>query len=245
MKQRFIDLANQCYQNGHYTFTHFLSLADQADFYEIQREISFVDYAMEGGSELAERMLLRFGSEEMFGYEEPFPISCIHCKPMTPKFAEVLSHRDVLGALMHLGVERDVLGDIWVKEKECYIFCLTSMAEYICDQLTKIRHTNVTCQLVEELPEECKPKRKEEEHNMASVRCDVVVASVYKLSRSKCIPLFQEKKIFVNGRQFENNSGILREGDTVSVRGFGKFTYKGILRETKKGRYTVQIERYI
>ena len=68
---------------------------------------------------------------------------------------------------------------------------------------------------------------------------------MYHLSRGKCIPLFQEKKVFVNGRQYENNSGVIREGDIVSVRGFGKFVYLGVVRETKKGRVTVAIEKYV
>ena len=80
---------------------------------------------------------------------------------------------------------------------------------------------------------------------IASERCDALLSKVYHLSRGKCIPLFQEKRVFVNSRQFENNSGTLKEGDIVSVRGFGKFVYLGVVRETKKGRVTVAIEKYV
>lgn len=245
MKQRFADLANTCYQNGHYTFTHFLSAAEIDEFYQMKGEISFVEATFFGGSEFSERQMLRFGNEEMFGYVEDFPISCIHCRPMTPKFAEKLGHRDVLGALMNLGIERDVIGDIWLKEKECYFFCLSGMKEYICDNLIKIRHTNVTCEEIETLPEEFQPTLKSEEYIIASERCDALIAKIYNLSRSKCIPLFQEKKVFVNSRQYENNSGTLKAGDVVSVRGYGKFIYQGVIRETKKGRLTVGIEKYV
>lgn len=245
MKQRFIDLANTCYHKGHYTFTHFLTLADIDEFYRIKDEISFVGAAFYGGSEFAERQMLRFGDEEMFGYVEDFPICCIHCQPLTPKFAENLGHRDVLGALMNLGIERDVIGDIWMKDKECYFFCLESMKDYICDHLTKIRHTNVVCIETDVLPEEFQPVLKQEEYVAASERCDALISKVYHLSRSKCISLFQEKKVFVNGRQFENNSGALKAGDVVSVRGYGKFIYQGVLRETKKGRFTIAVEKYV
>lgn len=245
MKQRFLDLANTCYKQGHYTFSHFLSSAEVDEFLQMKDEVSFVGYTLYGGSELAERQMLRFGDEDMFGYVEPFPICCIHCCPMTPKFAEKPGHRDVLGALMNLGIQRDVLGDIWLREKECYFFCMESMKEYICDNLTKIRHTNVVCKEIAELPGECRPERKREEHIVASERCDALVSKVYNLSRSKCILLFQEKKIFVNSRLYENNSGTLKEGDIVSVRGYGKFCYGGVIRETKKGRLTLEIERYV
>lgn len=245
MKQRFIDLANTCYQKGHYTFTPFLSLADIDEFFQIRKEISYVDYTLYGGNEGAERQMIRFGSEGMFGYVEEFPISCIYCRPVISRFAGEMGHRDVLGALMNLGLERDVIGDIWVKDQECYFFCLEKMSSYICDNLTKIRHTNVVCIKADGLPEEYRPERRREEYVVASERCDALLSKICKLSRGKCILLFQEKKVFVNSRQFENNSGMLREGDIVSVRGFGKFKYLGVVRETKKGRYTVAIEKYV
>lgn len=244
-KRRFKELANTCYQNGYYTFTQFLSPAEIDEFFQIRNEISFVEYSMFGGSEDAERQILRFGSEDLLGYEEEFPISCIYCRPAALKFAETVGHRDILGALMNLGIERNVIGDILVKDKECYFFCLKNMKEYICDNLTKIRHTNVVCIEIDELPQMAAAVRKREEHILSSVRCDALVAKVYRLSRGKCIPLFQEKKVFVNSRQFENNSGILKEGDVVSVRGYGKFVYAGVVRQTKKGRFTVAIEKYV
>lgn len=119
------------------------------------------------------------------------------------------------------------------------------MKEFICDSLIKIRHTNVRCQEIGKLPEEFKPVLAAEEHIIPSERCDALVAKVYHLSRGKCIPLFQEKRVFVNSRQYENNSGALKPGDVVSVRGYGKFIYQGVVRETKKGRITVKIEKYI
>lgn len=245
MKQRFMDLANMSFQNGHYTFTHFLSPSEVDEFFQIEKELAFIPYTLFGGSPDAERQILRFGSEEMFGYVEEFPVCCMHVRPVTPKFAGPAGHRDVLGALMNLGIERDVVGDIWVCDKECYFFCLANMKDYICDQLTKIRHTNVVCIETDGLPEEFRPERKREEYVVASNRCDSIVSHIFHLSRGKCIPLFREKKVFVNSRQYENNSGALKEGDIVSVRGYGKFVFAGVVRETKKGRLTVAIEKYV
>ena len=74
MKERLTDLANRCYQNGHYTFSHFLSATELDEFFQMKKELAFVPYKTYGGSEDAERQILRFGSEEMFGYEEDFPL---------------------------------------------------------------------------------------------------------------------------------------------------------------------------
>jgi RNA-binding protein YlmH len=77
------------------------------------------------------------------------------------------------------------------------------------------------------------------------MRYDVVIAKMVHLSRSSCVSLFREKKIFVNGRQMENNSGVMKEGDVVSVRGYGKFVCDSILGETRKGNLSVQLSRYV
>ncbi|MCD8217132.1 MAG: YlmH/Sll1252 family protein [Clostridiales bacterium] len=245
LKRRILDLANRCYQSNVYTFSGFLNQGDQALFYEMEREVSFVPWTLFGGGEDCERRILRFGSEEMLGYEEEFPISCLVVQPLMQKFADNLTHRDFLGALMNLGIERDVLGDIIVKDNVGYVFCEDAMAAFLQEHLDKVKHTSVLCEITKECPAAARPVFSEEELVVSAERCDAVAAKVYNLSRSQSIRLFQAKKVFVNGRQFENNSGALKPGDAVSVRGFGKFIFDGCLNETKKGRIRVKIRRYV
>lgn len=245
IKRRILDLANRCYQQNQYTFSGFLNAGEQAVLYEMEREIAFVPWKLFGGSPDCERKMLRFGSEEQLGYEEPFPICCLIAKPLIKKFADDLNHRDFLGALMNLGIERDVLGDIIVKDHIGYIFCGDAMAEYLQEHLDRVKHTSISCQITKDSPAAAAPEFAEEELVVSSNRCDAVVAKIYKLSRNQSIELFRTKKVFVNGRQYENNSGILKEGDIVSVRGFGKFIFSGFLMQTKKGRIRIGIKKYI
>ncbi len=245
LKRRILDLANRCYQQNQYTFSGFLNAGEQAAVFEMEREISFVPWTLFGGGEDCERRMLRFGSEEMLGYEEPFPISCLVASPLVKKFADELSHRDFLGALMNLGIERDVLGDIIVRDNVGYVFCENGMAQYLKGQLDKVKHTSISCVVTKECPAAAAPEFADGEFVVSSNRCDAVVARVYKLSRSQAIELFRAKKIFVNGRQYENNSGILKAGDVVSVRGFGKFIFSGFLTETKKGRIRIGVKKYV
>lgn len=245
LRRRIMDLANRCYQSNVYTFSGFLNPADQALVYEMEKELSFVDWSLFGGGKDCERRMLRFGSAEMLGYEEPFPVSCLVVKPVARKFADDLTHRDFLGAFMNLGIERDVLGDIIVKDQVGYVFCEDSMAGYLQEHLSRVKRTSVSCEIVKECPEEAEPELSEEELVVSSNRCDAVIAKVYKLSRSQSIELFREKRVFVNGRQYENNSGVLKQEDVVSVRGFGKFIFAGFLNETKKGRIRIGIRRYV
>lgn len=244
LKKRFADLARKCYQNNQYTFTDFLSLADMACFYEIEKELSYVPFTVWGGNELCERVIVRFGSCELLGYTEEFPIICLEIKPLAQKFADSLTHRDFLGALMNLGIERSTLGDIFIVANAGYLFCLETMAEYIMENLTRIKHTVVMCQKVEEMPALSETDRQEVIIQASSKRVDGVIAKVYKLSRNDSLELFRQKKVFINGRLCENNSRPLTEQDKVSVRGFGKFEFMQEMNMSKKGKFNMKVLCY-
>lgn len=244
LKKRFAELAEKCYQKNQYTFTGFLGLAETACFYEMERELSHVPYTVWGGFASAERVMIRFGSRELLGYEEEFPITCVKIAPLAEKFSDALTHRDYLGALMNLGIERDVLGDILIEEKTAWLFCADSMSEFISDNLIKVKHTSVACTIAEEIPSFSSKDIQEMKIQVPSERIDGVIAKVYKLSRSGAAELFRQKKVFVDGRTCENNSRPLKAGDTVSVRGYGKFEYYGETGISKKGKLNVLIGCY-
>ncbi len=244
LKNRFRDLAERSYAQGIYTFTGFLGLSGQDIFRQQERELRYAGYALEGGYPGADRVMVRFGSPEELGYEVPFPIVCVHICPLQQKFAEELSHRDFLGALMNLGVERSTLGDIRVGPKEAYLFCLDSVADHICGNLDQIRHTHVKCQVTEDYGDFLQEEPEVIGIQVQSLRVDAVLARVYNISREKSLELFRTGKVYVNGRLCGNNSRLLKAGETVNARGFGKFTLKGEARETKKGRLAIEAAVY-
>ena len=106
-----------------------------------------------GGTGGTERVVAAFGDKEMYGYEPVFPIKCIRISPKGPKFAENLSHRDFLGSILSLGIEREQVGDIIIKDGVAHVFVLDNMAAYITDNLDRIRHTPVRCELTEDIPD--------------------------------------------------------------------------------------------
>ena len=238
------ELAEKAWQNNIYTFTGFLGLSDLSCYYEMERELSFVPATIFGGYEDAERVMLRFGSQEVFGYEEAFPITCLKIRPLMQKFADDLSHRDFLGALMNLGIERSTLGDIILKDNVGYLFCLRSIAPFILGNLCKIKHTSILCEETSEIPVQREEDLTELRIQIASERIDGVISKVYKLSRSEGAELFRQKKIFVNGRLCENNSRMLKPKDKVSVRGYGKFIYTEKQGVSKKGKLNAAVLVY-
>lgn len=244
LKKRFKELADKSWQNNVYMFTGFLGLSELSCFYEMERELSFVPSEAFGGFEGAERVMIRFGSAEDFGYEEEFPIVCLKISPLMQKFADDLGHRDILGALMNLGIDRSTLGDIILKDNQGYVFCMRSIAPFIMENLGKVRHTSVLCAETKEIPSVREEELAEMTIQVSSERIDGVMARVYKLSRSDSVELFRQKKVFVNGRLCENNNRILKAQDKVSVRGYGRFLYKEPQGVSKKGKLHVRILVY-
>ena len=239
LKNRFHDLADKSFRQGIFTFTGFLSLSEQEVFWREEAGLKHAGYRLYGGREDTERVMVRFGNEEELGYQAPFPIVCVHISPLQQKFADALSHRDFLGALMNLGIQRSTLGDIMTGQTDAYLFCTDTIAPFICENLEQVRHTHVRCVVTEE----CENLPQEEPElvsvQVQSLRVDAVLAKVYNLSREKSLELFRAGKVYVNGRLCENNSRVLKAGETVNVRGFGKFTLRGEPRETRKGKQSV------
>lgn len=244
LKKRFMELAEKSWQRNQYFFTGFLNMAELDVFYRAAQSFSHVPWEVCGGGPDCERQMVRFGSKELFGYEEPFPIVCLHITPLMEKFADALSHRDFLGACMNLGIDRSTMGDILLQKKSAYLYCTESIAPYIMENLIRVKHTVVSCIQCEGASRTAPAELREKEFQASSERMDGVVAKVFSLSRGESLLLFLEKKVFVNGRLCENNSSVLKKEDVVTVRGYGKFVYGGVERMTKKGRLQIKVQIY-
>ena len=106
---RFEDLAERSLCNYTPTYTDFLDMNEQSILSSSYLPCSFTLY---GGYEMAERKIACFNEEELTGEAPDFPAVWLKISPTAPKFANELSHRDFLGALMNLGLERCVFGDL-------------------------------------------------------------------------------------------------------------------------------------
>lgn len=238
LEKRFTELANRAEERYCVTFSDFLNMEEKS---LLEAQKFNIEYCFFGGYGTAERCVAAFG----YGCENTdFPIAIIKAEPISPKFADKLSHRDFLGSLMGLGIRREVLGDIVIADNIGYIFCLKSIAEYIAQSLDKVRHTSVKCSIIATLPETAQSAPEEKQLIAASERLDVIVAAVYGFSRSEVKELFINRRVFVNSAQCENFSRIPKVGDIISVRGKGRFVYNGVLGNTKKNRLIISVSIY-
>ena len=245
LQHRFLELAERSYHSGRYTYTNFLNLMELDMFSRMKNDLRHVPHTLWGGAEDCERKLIRFGNDEMCGYEEEMPIACIRIRPVNAKFADALTHRDFLGAIMSLGIERELIGDIRVIEATGYVFCLERIASFLIEQLTKVRHTTVACEAVQALPETAAAATEQISLQVTSERLDAVLAHLYQLSRTDAQDLFRSGRIFVNDRLQESCSYAPKAGEIISARGYGRFLYCGVSGTTKKGKLTVCVKRYV
>ncbi len=243
IKKRFIDLSKMSYQKGISLFTDFLSMNELSILHNTKSSELSAAYCTFGGYEFAERQMAMFVPDALF-YDMPYPITVLQIMAKYPKFAQELSHRDYLGAVIHLGVDRCKIGDIVVREKEAYIFCHEKMAQFFCDELTQIKHTAVDTVVCDVPKEISKPDFAELTGTVSSLRADSIAALALHRSRSSIQDLFKMQKIFVNGKIIESGSYIMKEEDILTVRGFGRFIFKEVINITKKDRLHILILQF-
>ncbi len=244
MNRHLLDLCRRSERTGSWVYSGFLSPAEQDDFQRCPESAPF-DYFFDGGYDAAERRLLVAGDEERNGCPPEPPVCVVSVRPSSLKFAEELSHRDYLGAILSLGIERTLVGDILVREKQAWFFCMDSAADFLASSLTRIRNTAVTASLSSAEAPELQPRYESVRLNVASERLDAVLSAFTGLSRGQTTPLFSGEKVFVNHRSVTDRSFRLKEGDILSVRGFGKAVYDGIEHETRKSRLWVSLRKYL
>lgn len=242
--KRIRELANLSYQRDIVTFSDFLTLNEQNMINSRISRIPGVVMESFGGYEHAERQMTAFHPDALvFPWE--YPIDCLKIEPKAVKFSEKLTHRDYLGALLNLGVERSVIGDILVQEEAAWFFCQRKMTAFFLENLCRVRHTSITVTKVEDPGELPEPKLEPVRGTCASIRLDSLIALAFRESRSSMVPFIEGGLVFVNGKLITSNGYEPREGDIVSVRGKGRFRFEGVSGQTKKGRQSVCVMRYV
>ncbi len=241
--RRLQELADMCDRRGIPTYSNFLNLNEQSLFWQMQPELSYVSCTLEGLHPMAERKIACFRPKGA-GREMPAPLSVVKILPQNARFAEELSHRDYLGTLLGLGIERKKIGDIFIHEQAAYVVCTSGLEEFICKNLFRIRHTTVTCELAAPQDIQFELKFRQMSGSVASFRIDALIAMAFRLSRSKAAELIAGEKAFVNGKLTTSSGAVLKEGDIVSVRGMGRFLFCSQGNVTKKGRYFAEVNVY-
>jgi len=151
--KRLKELSNITYTRGIPQFTDFLDLNQQTVFYEFinSKDMPPVKATLHGGlfngNFQPERKIACFYPSEMNALDISFPIDTLEISPLNKKFSDALNHRDFLGALMNLGIKREIIVEIITSNNEAYILVINKLSDYICDNLFRVKNTSISAKI--------------------------------------------------------------------------------------------------
>lgn len=242
-----MDRAEQTRQRDIPTYTDFLTPQQQLQAMDLLHQAGFPEnsYVRLGGYEDAERRLLLF-LPDWLEPEDAETQSPIHCLRAGYRAEYGLTHRDLLGSLMGLGIVREKVGDILVCEESCDLLVQESVTEFLLHNWFTAGRAHLEVHEVElcniHVPQlRCQEVR----DTVSSMRLDAIAATGFKLARGKAAALIEGGKVQVNWRACVKLDKLLEEGDVVSARGFGKFELTEVGGTTRKGRTSIVVKRYI
>ena len=199
-----------------------------------------------GGYDEAERKMLVYLPEyleEESLWEDDSPLVCLRAEFFE---GDTPSHRDFLGALMGSGIARESVGDICVGKGSCDFFVTDEIAPYVEQNFLSAGRTRLHLKRVPlrdaQIPE---PEVKEIKDTLASLRLDSVISSGFRIGRSLASQYVTAGKAAIDGLPCEKPDKLIAEGAKISVRGLGKIRLHHVGGNTKKGRISVVIHRYV
>ncbi len=201
-----------------------------------------LSYTVYGGYSQAERNALYIFPTQHTGALPPVTAIKVEWSGKEDK----VGHRDLLGAVLALGLRRDQIGDIvMLEEGGAAIMVIDSKADYICTNLLYVGHMPVDCAIIEpdQLPL-AKERGKEIQGTVASLRVDSVLSLGFGASRSKVVRLIKGGLVIVNWRLIDSPSLQLNEGDHVTLKGKGRLFIHSVEGETRKGRIRLKLKKY-
>ncbi|MBQ3405365.1 MAG: RNA-binding protein [Oscillospiraceae bacterium] len=245
--RRVLDCADRRDRQNIPTGTRFLSGRQQLLAQKLLQAGRCGDYILSGGYDEAERKLIIFLPEWMDGIPpsgEDSPLAIVRCE-YSDKKAEI-SHRDVLGAIMGLGIERDTVGDILPCRGSADFFILRELLSFVLQSMEKAGRERLTLREISAdellIPESRFVLVRD---TVSMTRLDAVLASGLGMAREKAAELVRSGKVRVEHTECLKPDRRLSEGCVISVRGRGKLELHEIGCVTRKGRTAIVIKKYI
>lgn len=242
LKSNIHNQARQALGGGRPRFSPFLEEREQALARQSLNRDSCQSFLFFGGAEGCERMVLGVFPEGVSPEPSAFPIRAVR---ITSTGDAALSHRDYLGSLMALGIERDCIGDIAVTGRAAVVFLLEKAALFVTLNLTRIGRCAV---VLEEIA--CDGITVEQETvelsgTVSSLRLDCVLSLLLNKSRRVAEEAIAARLVKVSGLEAASGAKRLSPGAVIVVRGVGKFILGEECRKTKKDRLFITIQKLV
>ena len=239
---RVADAVRQTARGGSVKWIGFLRETEQAQALDVLRGERFENYLLDGGYPEAERKLLGLFPEAVAPAADASPVTCYK---VCYRKQDRLTHRDVLGALLNCGLQRETVGDIIVGEGKTFVFMASARFGPLLSDLSKVGRVGVAVRPLLSPPSFPPRPLLAQTASVASGRLDVIVAALTGQSRTAAALLIKSGKVLVDHREAVNVEEHLRAGDTLSIRGVGKFRLESLDGRTRKGRLILRWNKYV
>ena len=242
--KRFRELALRAVHTGAPQFTRFL---EPSALDEVRRAAGAAEAkcALFGGYPDAERAMAAFYTGEPPAPAD-YPMRTVRID-WNAKFASP-AHRDLLGAVMGLGIERDAVGDIamgiWRDRPCAWLFVTEEMAGYIAANLESAGRAAVKVEIADELPEIAPPEGRELRVTVQQPRLDAVLAAGCSLSRAQAQKLVLAGLVKLNHVPNLHTDAQVSAGDLISARGYGRLRVDGEPGQSRRGRQVLVLFKY-
>lgn len=202
-------------------------------------------WELDGGDAAAERKRAVLAPHYDVIEREDFGLAVVSFTSADQRFSKI-SHGDVLGALLGLGIKREKLGDIYLHNDYCHCVVAEEIAPFIHLHLHQVHRVQVTTELISiEQLHALTAEYEEMDFTVASLRLDGILSEAARISRSKIMAPIRSGACKVNWKVEQNPAAELGEGDVVSFKGFGRYRILRIEGQTRKGRIRVKVGKFL
>lgn len=247
------DKERQCSENSMITNSVFLDMRERSVVASLKSEYPDVKMVFYGGFDDSERSLALFLPEYVDGNDicsyfeqcpDTDPISVVEIEK--DKFSPALTHRDYLGALMSLGIKREMTGDIVVSESGCRVAVLTKIAPFICENLVKAGRGSLKAKIIEpsKAREGTKAQGIPDSFTVSSMRLDSVIKNAFRVSRSDAVAAVEGGVVFVNDLECNKPDKRISAGDKIVFRRKGRIIITDCSSVSKRGRIIVCVDKF-
>ncbi|MDX2271253.1 MAG: photosystem II S4 domain protein [Cyanobacteriota bacterium] len=241
---RLLDLAEQSLKTWQVTYSDFLSPPEIAEALSRFQRLTEVGAVAWGGYAQAERQRLAISRPEMLPSREQIPLAALNIQGNF--LFDTATHPDFLGAILGTGIVRDKVGDLLVLgEQGSQVIVLPEIADYLQTHLTQVRSVPVKVKGIPLGDLKIRPPQTKAIASVeASLRLDALASAGFSMSRSKMVQEIERGEVRVNWKTVTQPSHPLNPQDLVTIRGRGRLQIDDVA-ETKKGRYRVQMTRFL